>query len=145
MPLFLGMEAIPVQASRRLDAGQSAPSAGIPNASTLEIDLHRVRQLAELMDTKFSIAGIRFGMDSIVGLIPGIGDVATLLAGLYPLYVAQKHGIGLPTRAKMLGNLLIDAGVGAIPLLGDVFDVVYKANAKNLKILEKSLERLQCR
>ena len=118
------------------------PSAGISNASRLELDLQRVRQLANLLDTKFSIAGIRFGMDSIVGLIPGIGDVATLLAGLYPLYVAQKHGIGLPTRARMLGNLLLDAGVGAIPLLGDIFDVAYKANAKNLKILEKSLMRL---
>src|SRR5918993_597297 len=107
------MEAIPVQA-RRIDEPESA---GVPHVSAVELDLQRVRQLAELMDSTFSVAGIRFGMDSIVGLIPGIGDVATLLAGLYPLYVAQKHGIGLPTRARMLGNLLLDAGVGAIPVL----------------------------
>src|SRR5829696_5914468 len=108
------MEAIPVQASRIEQPG----AAGLSRVSAVELDLQRVRQLAELMDTKFSVAGIRFGMDSIVGLIPGIGDVATLLAGLYPVYVAQKHGIGLPTRVRMLGHLLLDAGVGAIPLLG---------------------------
>jgi hypothetical protein len=106
------------------------------------MDLQRVRQLAELLDSKFSVAGIRFGLDSIVGLIPGVGDIATLLTGLYPIYIAQKHGIGLPTRARMLGNLLLDAGVGAVPLLGDLFDLAYKANMKNLRILEKALTRL---
>ena|SRR5688500_18374400 len=134
------MEAIPVQATR-IDEPRHAPSA-VP---TVELDLQRARQLAELLDSKFSIGGIRFGMDSIVGLIPGIGDIATLLAGLYPVYVAQKHGVGIPTRVRMLGNLLIDAGVGAIPLLGDVFDVGFKANTKNLKILERALDRLHRR
>ena len=134
------MEAIPVQATR-IDEPRPAPSA-IP---TVELDLQRARQLAELLDSKFSIGGIRFGMDSIVGLIPGVGDIATLLAGLYPVYVAQKHGVGIPTRVRMLGNLLIDAGVGAIPLLGDVFDVGFKANTKNLKILERALDRLHRR
>ena len=134
------MEAIPVQATRT-DEPRPAPSA-IP---TVELDLQRARQLAELLDSKFSIGGIRFGMDSIVGLIPGVGDIATLLAGLYPVYVAQKHGVGIPTRVRMLGNLLIDAGVGAIPLLGDIFDVGFKANTKNLRILEKALDRLHRR
>ena len=134
------MEAIPVQVTR-IDEPRPAPSA-IP---TVELDLQRARQLAELLDSKFSIGGIRFGMDSIVGLIPGVGDIATLLAGLYPVYVAQKHGVGIPTRVRMLGNLLIDAGVGAIPLLGDIFDVGFKANTKNLRILEKALDRLHRR
>jgi hypothetical protein len=134
------MEAIPVRATR-IDEHRPAPSA-IP---TVELDLQRARQLAELLDSKFSIGGIRFGMDSIVGLIPGVGDIATLLAGLYPVYVAQKHGVGIPTRVRMLGNLLIDAGVGAIPLLGDIFDVGFKANTKNLRILEKALDRLHRR
>jgi hypothetical protein len=132
------MEAIPVQATRRIDQPEPTRSA-IP---IVELDLQRARQLAELLDSKFSIAGIRFGFDAIVGLIPGVGDIATLLAGLYPVYVAQKHGIGIPTRVRMLGNLLLDAGVGAIPILGDVFDVGFKANMKNLRILEKALDRL---
>src|SRR5688572_15966804 len=135
------MQAIPVQASR-VDQPQDFRG---PALSPVEMDLQRARQLAELLDSRFSVAGIRFGLDSIVGLIPGVGDIATLLAGLYPLYVAQKHGIGLPTRARMLGNLLLDAGLGAVPLLGDIFDVAYKANTKNLRILEKSLHRLHSR
>jgi hypothetical protein len=136
------MEAIPVQASRRVDQPEGVVP---PAASPIQLDLHRARQLAELLDAKFSVGGIRFGFDAIVGLIPGVGDVVTLLAGLYPLYVAQKHGVGLPTRARMLGNLLLDAGVGAVPLLGDLFDVAFKANLKNLRILEKALERLHRR
>lgn len=136
------MEAIPVQATRRPDQPEGMPTAHL---SPIELDLQRARQLAELLDAKFSVGGIRFGLDSIVGLIPGVGDVATLLVGLYPIYIAQKHGIGLPTRARMIGNLLLDAGVGAVPLVGDLFDIAYKANMKNLRILEKALDRLSRR
>src|SRR5687767_13416258 len=126
------MQAIPVQATRPIDQPKGVPT---PPVSSVELDLQRVRQLANVLDTKFSIAGIRFGFDAIIGLIPGVGDVATLLAGLYPLYVAQKHGIGLPTRARMLSNLLLDAGLGAVPLLGDLFDIGFRANTKNLRLL----------
>jgi hypothetical protein len=111
-----------------------------PAAPDLESDLQRARQLANLLDARFEIAGIKVGMDSIVGLIPGVGDVAMTVVGLYPLYLARRHGLGRWVTTKMAGNLAIDFVVGAIPLAGDVFDLFYKANLKNLALLEKAAE-----
>ena len=116
------------------------PRAGVDPAA----DLDRVRKLAEVLDTKFQIAGIKFGVDALVGLIPLVGDAATTLVSLYPLYVAQQHRVGLMTRARMLGNVAIDWAVGLVPLVGDLFDVGFKANTRNLRILEQALSaRLQ--
>ena len=109
--------------------------------SEVEADLRRARLLANWLDNKFNIAGIRFGLDSLVGLIPVAGDVLSFLAGLYPLHLAAKHDLGTIVKTRMAGNLLIDFGVGAIPLVGDVFDIGYKANVKNLKLLEEALEK----
>jgi hypothetical protein len=121
------MQAIPVEVHR------------VAEVDSAEADLERVRRLANLLDSKFSVAGVKFGLDAIVGLVPVVGDVATLLTGLYPVYVAQRHNVSWLTRARMLGNLVVDAAVGAVPLVGDFFDVAFKSNQKNLKLLEKAL------
>ena len=107
----------------------------------LERDLQRVRALANLLDAKYSVGGIQFGMDAILGLIPIAGDTITGLLGLYPLYIARKHGLGRFIQSRMIGNLLLDWGVGAIPLLGDLFDVQFKSNMKNLKLLEEKIQK----
>lgn len=93
------------------------------------------------MDNAVRIPGtkIRFGLDSIIGLIPGLGDAAT--AGISVWIVREAYVSGVPNRvlAKMLGNIAIDFVGGSIPLAGDVFDVYWKANQRNVKLLEELL------
>ena len=113
--------------------------------SELDADLARARWLANLMDAQFNFMGIEFGLDAIVGLVPVVGDCATALAGLYPVHVAQKHNLGKTLRARMAFNVLIDFAAGAIPVVGDLVDVAYKANLKNLKLLEKAVEKRRAR
>lgn len=99
----------------------------------------RVRKLATLLDSQFEVAGIRFGWDSIIGLIPGAGDLITGGIALYPLYIARKHRLGRWAMMRMAANVGTDALLGAVPVVGDAFDVVFKANKKNLAILEKAV------
>ena len=107
----------------------------------LATDLERVRKLAGWMDTKFSIAGVRFGMDGVIGLIPVVGDTATALVSLYPLAVARRHGLGKWVQAKIFGNIALDWLVGLVPVVGDLFDVGFKANVRNLRVIERAAER----
>ena len=107
----------------------------------LEADLQRARVLANLLDAEFSVAGIKFGLDPIIGLVPVVGDTIGLLAGLYPLYIARKHKLGKTVQTRMLANLAIDYFGGLIPLIGDAFDVVYKSNLMNVALLEKAAKR----
>lgn len=130
---------------RRVDPyapdGSGAAAGAVPTLSELEADLARARMLANWLDAKFSVAGIRFGLDSIIGLIPGVGDTVTSLIGLYPLWVARRHNLGRTVQGRMFFNTLVDWAGGLIPLAGDVLDVAYKANLKNLKLLEKAAEK----
>lgn len=113
-------------------------SAARATASDLTTDLRRARTLAHLLDARFSLLGVRFGFDAIIGLVPGFGDAATLAAALYPMYLVRKHDLPRKYMRKMLANALIDAAGGLLPIVGDAFDVYYKANLKNLALLEKA-------
>jgi len=113
----------------------------LPKAGELEADLARVQQVAKLLDAQFEIGGIKFGWDAIVGLVPIAGDIVTGLIGVYPLYIARKHNLGKFIRARMISNLLIDLAVGSVPLVGDFFDVAFKAHLKNAKLLEKAAKK----
>jgi len=104
-------------------------------------DLESVDRLARLMDTEFEFAGIHFGLDAIIGLIPVLGDSIAALIGLYPIYVAQQHKLGLLLRARMLLNLIIDWLIGIIPFIGDIADVGFKANIRNARLLRRALEK----
>ncbi len=104
----------------------------------LEADLRRARALAKLLDAQFSVAGFRFGLDAIIGLVPGMGDVATAAVAMYPVYLINKHKLPRRFARKMLINIGIDFAGGAVPLLGDLFDAYYKANLKNLALLERA-------
>lgn len=101
--------------------------------------VQRARFLANLLDQQFSIGGIRFGIEPILGFIPAVGDIIGLLLSLYIYRIAQEMQIPRRHRAQMLFNILLDVSVGVIPLLGDIFDVAYKANVRNLHILEKHM------
>jgi len=127
-------ETIRVEAKRR-DTTSRPPDA--------QRDLENVDRLARLLDTEFEFAGIRFGLDALIGLIPVLGDSIAALIGLYPLYVAQQHKVGLWVRGRMLLNLAIDWLFGLIPFLGDLFDVGFKANIGNAKIVRNVLEKRQ--
>ena len=118
-----------------------AESGGARPVSDLEADLARVRWLARLLDSQFSIAGIEFGLDAIVGLVPVAGDAITAIVSLYPLHIAKKHNLGRTLQARMAWNVLVDFAAGSIPVVGDVVDVAYKANLKNLKLLERAANR----
>jgi hypothetical protein len=124
------MQTIPVDV-RRVD--HAAPD--------LEADLERARVLANWLDAKFSFVGVRFGIDSLVGLLPVVGDTLTALASAYPIWVAQRHDLGRTVQARMAFNVFLDWLPGLVPVVGDVFDVAYKANLKNLRLLEAAAEK----
>ena len=117
-------------------APQAAPD--LQTGPDLQADLVRAHQLADLLDTRFSIGGFRFGVDALVGLIPGVGDLIGALAGLYPLVVARRHNLGKVVQWRMGLNLLIEFGIGSIPVVGDVFDFGFKANVRNVKLLDRA-------
>lgn len=108
-----------------------------------QVRLDRLKRFANLMDSRFQVpgTGIRFGLDPLLGLIPGIGDGATALASFWIVYQARELGASIGLVARMLGNIAVDFVVGAVPLLGDLFDVRFKANRRNVALLEESLLR----
>ena len=105
------------------------------------VHLGRVRALAHLMDKSFRVPGtsIRFGLDPLVGLLPVGGDVVAGLASGYVIYVAWKNGAPAAVLRRMVANVAIDTLVGSVPVLGDLFDASWKANARNVGILEEWL------
>ena len=109
--------------------------------------LARLDAFASLLDTAFVIPGtnVRFGFDSLIGLVPGIGDFVTTAASLWLLHEARQLGAPATVLMRMFGNIVIDGTVGAVPVIGDVFDVMWRANRRNLRILQQWLERDQRR
>ena len=107
----------------------------------LEADLQRARVLANWLDAKFQFMGIRFGMDALIGLIPVVGDTLTALASAYLVLIANRHDLGKVVQARMAFNILVDWLPGLVPFVGDAIDVAYKANLKNLKLLEAAAEK----
>ena len=105
--------------------------------------LNRLTRMAKLMDTAWGIpfTKIRFGFDSVVGLIPGAGDAVNLGVSLYSLILARKLGAPNSMLVRMAANAGIDFGLGSIPVVGDIFDLFFKSNTRNLKMLTEFLAR----
>ena len=103
----------------------------------------RLDALASLLDTAFLVPGtnIRFGIDALIGLIPGIGDAVTTVMSLYIVREARELGAPRHLIARMLVNVALDSVVGAVPLLGDAFDVMWRANRRNMALLQNHLAR----
>ena len=103
----------------------------------------RIDALATLLDSAFVIPGtkIRLGLDSLIGLVPGIGDAITTLMALY--IVREAHALGAPRLviAQMLLNVAIDGGFGVVPVVGDMFDAMFRANRRNVALLQQHLAR----
>jgi hypothetical protein len=104
--------------------------------------LARARALTRLLDSAASIpgTGIRFGLDPILGLVPGLGDVAGAVLAGYLVLLAQRLGAPRAVVLRMLANVALDTAGGTIPVLGDAFDVAFKSSSRNLALLERSLE-----
>lgn len=109
----------------------------------MESDFNRAKLIATLLDSQFNVAGIRFGLDPIINIIPWVGDVIGALLSLYILNIAREARVSTIDMIRMVGNIVIDFIVGFVPFLGVIFDVVYKANLRNLTILEKYIGRMQ--
>ena len=136
------MEPVTVNVNRVGDRPSSPESGGwFDVTGDLETDLRRARKLARLLDAQFSFMGIPFGLDSIAGLIPVVGDTLTALASTYPIWVAKRHDLGKVVVSRMAFNVMVDWTAGLVPVVGDLIDVTYKANLKNLKLLEEAVEK----
>ena len=104
-------------------------------------DIRRVRALARTLDTAIRIpgTGIRFGLDSIVGLVPGAGDVVSALMSGYIVLASARLGVPPWVVMRMILNLGVDTLVGSVPLVGDLFDVGFRANTRNAALLESHI------
>jgi len=101
----------------------------------------RVTLVANLMDNAFLIPGLnrRVGLDAVIGLVPGIGDAVSAALASYIIWEARQLGLPRWKIARMVGNVAVDTAIGAIPFAGDVFDVFFKANQRNLRIIQEHL------
>ena len=125
------------------------PQAARPDVvwSDHEARLQRIRSLVRMMDEAFTIPGTNFkvGMDSLIGLLPVAGDLVSAAVALYIVREAAQLGAPKWLLARMTWNVGVDAAVGAVPVAGDLFDVAWKANRKNLRLLERWLEKQERR
>nr|WP_237487490.1 DUF4112 domain-containing protein [Parapontixanthobacter aurantiacus] len=103
----------------------------------------RIETLEMLLERSFRIPGINYpvGLDSIVGLVPVVGDFITAGLGAYIVWEARNLGLPKWKLWRMGGHIAVDTAIGAVPLIGDAFDLVYKSNTKNLRIIRKHLDK----
>lgn len=100
--------------------------------------IQKLRKISELLDNAFKIPGTSYGIgiDPILGLIPGGGDLISGILSIYIIYSAAQIGAPRETLVRMVSNIIFDTLAGTIPMFGDLFDVAWKANSKNMDILE---------
>ena len=108
----------------------------LKSESQVQKSREQLDQLAWLMDNCFRIPGVnwRFGLDSLIGLVPGLGDVVSAMVGLFLLFRAFQFRIPVVVIGRMILNSLIDLLIGSIPFLGDLFDFAWKSNTRNMKL-----------
>lgn len=127
----------------RTPAEATGVGAASHDADATDARLDRLTRLAHNLDGRFRVPGtnIRFGWDSILGLAPGVGDVAALAPSAYIWLEAHRMGVPTGVKAKMAANIGIDWLVGSIPLVGDLLDVGLKANRRNVRLLHHHFGR----
>ena len=98
----------------------------------------RLQRLSRLMDSSIRLpGGYRIGWDGVIGLIPGIGDLVGLGVSAWIVLGAARLGVSKATLARMAGNVALETVIGSVPLIGDLFDMAFKANMRNMRLLER--------
>ena len=125
------------------EAEREAELARLSRGDADEATIRRLERLAHWLDDRYRLpgTGIRVGLDGLIGLIPGIGDAASGVLSAYIIYEARRLGVPNSVLAGMLGNFAVDFVVGAVPVFGDIFDIGWKANRRNVRMLLRHLER----
>jgi hypothetical protein len=141
-----GVSAGSVASPKRPDDGTSGPAArvggdGDPTADEAAA-LERVRRVGWLLDDAIPVPGTdyRVGFDPVLGLLPVAGDLLAAVLSLYPVLEAHRLGVERRAIARMLAMVAVDVGIGSVPILGTVFDAVWKANEWNVRTLERHVE-----
>ncbi|WP_424933201.1 DUF4112 domain-containing protein [Amaricoccus macauensis] len=104
-------------------------------------EIEQLERMAKLLDARFVIpfTGIRFGLDGLLGLVPVVGDTAALAPSLYVVYRAHRLGVRRSVLLRMMGNTAADYAIGIVPVFGDILDVAFKANRRNVALLREEL------
>ena|SRR3990167_2932096 len=115
----------------------------LPTGSDPQSVRQRVEAMEMLLERSFRIPGINYpvGLDSIVGIVPVLGDIVTAVMGAYILWEARNLGMPKWKLWRIAGNLLFDTAIGAIPLVGDAVDFLFRSNTRNLRIIKRHLDR----
>ncbi len=103
----------------------------------------RIEAMEQLLENSFTLPGVnyRVGLDSIVGLVPVVGDFITAVMGMWLVWEARNLGLPKWKLWRMTGNVAFDTAVGAIPVVGDAFDFLFRSNTKNLKVIKRHLDK----
>ena len=114
-------------------------AATLPLQEATHTEFLLIDNISSLLDNKFRIpfTQVRFGVDFLIGLIPTVGDWLSFGISSILVFSMMRRGIGIGMLLKMLGNIILDATVGSIPILGDLFDLHYKANRRNVALLKQ--------
>jgi hypothetical protein len=117
---------------------KASDSDGHGHADSGRRALERLRVISLLFDQAFGVPGtrFRFGLDALFGLVPGLGDLAGAVVAVYAVQVARRLRAPAEIQLHMLGNIALDALVGSVPIFGDIFDFVFKAQTRNLALLD---------
>ena len=129
------------QAAHVLDMNTASFTHGSDFTESVAARLARLRKFAWLLDAQFGLPGtkFRFGLNSLFGLLPISGDVLLGLVSLYIVWEARQLGAPPALLGRMLANIAVEVIGGAVPIIGDLFDMAFKANLRNLELLEKFL------
>ena len=115
----------------------------LPTGTDPQSIRRRVEAMEQLLERSFRIPGVNYpiGLDSIIGLVPVVGDFITAAMGAYIVWEGRNLGLPKWQLWRMGGNIVIDTALGAVPVVGDAFDVMFRSNTRNLRIIKKHLDK----